>query len=70
MNPPITCVLINYRFPEDTLACLLSLRESGKDAFKVFLINNYPADGSGKALKAFLDGSGMAWPWSFFPLLS
>lgn len=54
------CCLINYRNPEDTLACLRSLGESGASEFKVFLVNNHSADGSGEALRRGLRDSGMA----------
>lgn len=57
----IACILINYRFPEDTLACLRSLSASGAEAFKVFLVNNFPGDGSGAPLQAYLRESGMAF---------
>lgn len=53
------CCLINYRNPEDTVACLRSLRESGAAGFKIFLVNNHSADGSGEALRGALRESGM-----------
>lgn len=55
----IGCILINYRYPEDTLACLHSLRESGAGTFKIFLVNNHGGDGSGIPLRNYLSGSGM-----------
>ena len=60
MNPSIACILLNYRFPEDTLECLRSLRDSGREVFKIFLVNNHAADGSGPVLREFLEGSGLA----------
>ncbi len=54
----IACLLINYRFPEDTIACISSIIASDKDAFKFFLINNDTDDGSEKVLLEFLESSG------------
>jgi GT2 family glycosyltransferase len=55
----IACILVNYRNPDDTLECLRSLREAGTGSFKIFLVNNYTADGSGGTLQAYLRESGM-----------
>lgn len=63
MSASIACVLLNYKFPQDTLACLRSLRDSGKDAFKIFLVNNFAADGSGAVLKRGLEECGMAYAY-------
>lgn len=56
----IACCLINYRNPEDTLACIRSLKAAGAGAFKVFLVNNHSADGSAAPLRRGLEESGMA----------
>jgi GT2 family glycosyltransferase len=55
----LACVILNYRNPEDTLACLGSLRAGPTDGLGIYLINNYPADGSGPGLRHFLDESGI-----------
>ncbi|MDB5105737.1 MAG: hypothetical protein JWP91_3426 [Fibrobacteres bacterium] len=57
--PSIALVLLNYRYPEYTLACLESLRAAGAEGFKIFIVNNYASDGSGAALRGFLEGSGL-----------
>lgn len=53
------CVLINYRFPEDTLACLASLRETGSPDFKIILVNNHASDGSALPLRQGLAETGL-----------
>jgi len=52
--PGTACVTINYRNPVDTLACLESLRLTGTEEFKVFLVNNHASDGSGETLQRYL----------------
>lgn len=59
----IACVTINYRNPEDTLACLASLRLPGAEGFKVFLVNNHASDGSGETLQRYLRESGLAFAY-------
>lgn len=59
----IACILINYRNPLDTLACLKSIEEAGMRRFKVFLINNYSRDGSGDVLKEFLQKTGASFSY-------
>jgi GT2 family glycosyltransferase len=59
----IALVLLNYRYPQDTLACLESVRKSGPDAFKAYVVNNFASDGSGELLKDYLGRSGMAWSY-------
>ena len=54
----LACILLNYRNPEDTSACLESLARSRFDG-KIFLVNNFPEDGSGIMLRAALEGSGI-----------
>lgn len=61
--PGIACVTINYRNPEDTLACLESLRLAGAEGFEVFLVNNHASDGSGETLQRYLRESGLAFAY-------
>ena len=55
----IACILVNYRNPEDTLECLQSLSKAGAQSYKVFLVNNFSADGSKEMLSGYLHDSGM-----------
>ena len=55
----IACILVNYRNPEDTLECLQSLSRAGTESFKIFLVNNFSADGSKELLSGYLHDSGM-----------
>ncbi len=57
--PEIACILLNYRNPEDTLACLRSFLDDGVRGFRFYVVNNHAADGSGEALRGFLESSGL-----------
>ncbi len=52
----LAVILLNYRNPGDTLECLRSLARAGATASnaKIFLVNNFPQDGSGAPLLDFL----------------
>ncbi|HAO99325.1 MAG TPA: hypothetical protein DCQ83_04710 [Fibrobacteres bacterium] len=58
--PRIALIILTYRFPEITLRCLESLSSSkSENPFTIFLINNYPEDGSGGVLQEGLSSTGM-----------
>lgn len=61
--PPVDCILVNYRNPEDTVACIESLAASDPGAFRILLVNNHAADGSEKPLRAALEASGMGYAY-------
>jgi GT2 family glycosyltransferase len=55
----VACILVHYRYLEDTLDCFRSLAEAGLSGFKLFVINNHPSDGSGRTLQTELQKMGM-----------
>ncbi|MDQ3000442.1 MAG: glycosyltransferase family 2 protein [Fibrobacterota bacterium] len=55
------CILINYRNPDDTIACIASLAASKAEGFRILLVNNHAADGSEAPLRAALKVSGMEY---------
>ena len=61
----IACILVHYRYPEYTLACLKSLQEAGAESFKIFLVNNSASEGSGEELTEFLQKAGTEF--AYFP---
>ena len=63
----VACLLLHYQYPEYVLACLQSLKDSGADEFKIFMVNNSVYDGSGPSLKKYLEESGMAYRYLEMP---
>lgn len=55
----VDCILINYRNPEDTVACIESIAASKPEGFRILLVNNHAADGSEAMLRAALKASGV-----------
>jgi GT2 family glycosyltransferase len=59
----IALILLNYRYPQDTLACLESIRASDPGGLKIYIVNNFASDGSGDTFKDYLGKSGMEWAY-------
>jgi GT2 family glycosyltransferase len=56
----IACILINYRNPDDTAACIAGLAAAGMKDFRILLYDNSAAeDGGGGPLRAALAASGI-----------
>jgi GT2 family glycosyltransferase len=55
----VVCILVNYRNPEDTVACIRSLAAAGLRGFRILLFDNSAADGGGESLRKALAESGL-----------
>lgn len=56
MKPKVVIIILNWRSPEETIACLKSLAKLNYPNFKIILIDNGSRDGSFVKLDKFLDG--------------
>lgn len=60
-------VLLHYRYPEITAACLKSLARADVSRFTVYLVNNSPEDGTGRSLQEKMQSLGLAFVYRELP---